>query len=171
MTGHLPSRPHQTHPVRMEAVFSPSHPHLCLHLRTGTLSAADNDEVDVVGTQGSSANVESAWALCEGCNRPDIVGKWCEFILLERILFRVFYDDCESGLFPEAVGIEMSFHVIQNIVNSPLSAGRRRGLRCYCFEITLIVHDHFFHGLSLNNYHNCYDNSFLLCIFAERKRI
>ena len=76
-------------------------------MRTGTLSAADNGEVDVVGTQGSSANVESAWALCEGCNRPDIVGEWREFILLERILFRVFYDDSESGVFPEAIGIEM----------------------------------------------------------------
>lgn len=112
----------------MEAVFSQSHPHLCLHLRTGTLLTTDNDEMNVVGTPRSSANVESAWALCESCNRLDVVGEWCEFILPERILFRVFYDDCESGVFPEAVGIEMSFHVIQNIVNSPLRPTQRPAL-------------------------------------------
>ena len=84
--------------------------------------------MNVVGTPRSSANVESGWALCESCNRPDVVGERCEFILLERILFRVFYDDCESGVFPEAVGFEMRFYIVQNIVNTPLRPTPRPAL-------------------------------------------
>ena len=85
------------------------------------LSATDDNEVKVVSIPGSNANMESAWTLCEGCNRPDVVGERCEFILLERILFRVFYDDSESGIFPEAVSIEMRFHVVQDVVNTALT--------------------------------------------------
>ena len=88
------------------------------------LSATDDDEVEVVSIPGSNANMESTRALCEGSYRPDVVGEWREFIWLERILFRAFYDNSESGVVTVAVGIEMRFHVIQDIVDSSL---RRSG--------------------------------------------
>lgn len=62
--------------------------------------------------------MESAWALREGCYRPDVVSKRCEFIWIEWMLLWPFYDNSESGVFPEAVGIEMRFHVVQYIVYS-----------------------------------------------------
>ena len=60
--------------------------------------------------------MESAWALREGCYRPDVVGERCEFIWIERMLLWPFYDNSESGVFPEAVGIEMRFHIVQNVI-------------------------------------------------------
>ena len=87
---------------------------------TTILQAADNDKMDVVCTPGRIANVEAAWGLCEGCYRPDVVGERCELILLKRILFRALYDNSESGVFPEAVGIEMRFYVFLDVVNSSL---------------------------------------------------
>ena len=76
--------------------------------------------MDVLCVPGSIANVEAAWGLCEGSYRPDVFGEWRELIWIERILLRPFYDNSESGVFTEAVGIEMRFHVVQNIVNSSL---------------------------------------------------
>ena len=85
---------------------------------TTILPAADNDKMHVVCTPGRIANVEAAWGLCEGSYRPDVVGEWREFIWVERILFRPFYDNSESGVVTETIGIEMRFHILQDVVYS-----------------------------------------------------
>jgi hypothetical protein len=84
------------------------------------LSAANNDKMDVVSGPWSVPNREATRFLCKGCDSLNVICERCEFIGIDRVLLWPLDDDGESIEIPEAVGIEMSFHVVQNIVNSLL---------------------------------------------------